>query len=287
MLPTFVIFLREGIEASMIVAILLSYLKRMEQRRHFRDVFLGVGAAFGLIFAGGIAAYLLISRYSGSRVQTYFETATYLLAAAVLTYMTFWMQGHARSLSYDLHKKSDEARSHGKRWGLGLLSFQAVAREGVETMVFTLAIIFANTKQGPIQASAGSAGQSGALWLGAILGIAVSLAIAFYIYKLGAKINLRRFFQVLGVLLMVFAAGLLADVIQNMQELNWLPFGHNQLWNSSRIVAENSNIGDALHSFLGYADRPSILQALVWATYIVSGISLFMYLGRKKKPKSA
>src|SRR5215467_15001542 len=96
MLATFVIFLREGVEASMIVAILLAYLNRSGQRRHFRDVFAGVAAALVLAGGGGLAAYFTIRTYAGSRAQTIFETATYLLAAAVLTYMTFWMRSHAR-----------------------------------------------------------------------------------------------------------------------------------------------------------------------------------------------
>src|SRR5260370_1044612 len=101
MLATLVIFLREGVEASMIIAILLAYLNRIGRREHFRDVFVGVGAALLLATAGGIAAYLTIRSYDGSRVQTIFETVTYLLAATVLTYMTFWMRKHARSLSED------------------------------------------------------------------------------------------------------------------------------------------------------------------------------------------
>jgi len=281
MFPTFVIFLREGIEASMIVAILLAYLNRIGQRRHFRDVFLGVAAAFGLIFAGGLAAYFLIKQYDGSNVQTYFETATFLLAAGVLTYMTFWMQNHARGLSQDLQRKSDQALSSGTRFGFAAIAFQAVGREGVETMVFTLAIIFANSKQAAVPLNGNM------LWLGAILGIVVALALAFFIYRLGAKINMRRFFQVLGILLMVFAAGLLADAIQNMQELNWLPFGRGQLWNSSGFVSEASNIGDVLHQLFGYAERPSLLQTLIWISYIAVGISFFIYLGRKRPAKKA
>jgi len=98
-LATLVIFLREGVEASMIVAILLAYLNRLGRRDHFRDVFLGVGAALLLATAVGVAVYATVSQYDGSRGQTIFETVTYLLAAAVLTYMTFWMRNHARSLS--------------------------------------------------------------------------------------------------------------------------------------------------------------------------------------------
>ena len=280
MIPTFVIFLREGFEASMIVAILLAYLKRMEQRHLFKNVFWGVAAAFGLIFAGGIAAYLLIKQYDGSNVQTYFETVTYLLAAAILTYMTFWMQSHARGLAHDLQAKSDAAISRGGRFGLSLLAFQAVGREGLETMVFTLAIIFANSKQSAVPLD------GNLLWLGSLLGLATALLLAFGIYRMGAKINMRLFFRTLGVALFIFAAGLLSDAIQNLQELNWIPFMHHQLWNSSGFVAEDSNFGDVLHSLLGYAERPTVLQALVWISYLGIGSWLFLRMGRQKKTVS-
>src|SRR5260370_29703011 len=150
MLATLVIFLREGVEASMILALLLAYLNRIGRREHFRDVFVGVGAALLLATAGGIAAYLTIRSYDGSRVQTIFETVTYLLAATVLTYMTFWMRKHARSLSKELRARTDAALDGRARWGLGLLAFQAVGREGLETVVFTLAIIFSTSTAGAL-----------------------------------------------------------------------------------------------------------------------------------------
>lgn len=274
MIPTFVIFFREGIEASMIVAVLLSYLNRIGQRRYFGDVFIGVGMALILVLGGGIAAFLLIDQYNGSNVQTYFETATYLVAAAALTYMTYWMQSHARTMARDLERKSDLALSGGTRAGLGLLAFQAVGREGVETMVFTLAIVFASTKQAatPIHGKF--------LLLGAALGLLVALVMAFAIYRLGARLNLRRFFQTLGVLLMIFAAGLLADAVENLQQLAWLPFGNGVLWNTSGLVAEGSNIGDVLHSLLGYAERPTELQAIVWVVYVSVVVIGFIRIGR-------
>jgi high-affinity iron transporter len=275
-IPTFVIFLREGIEASMIVAILLAYLDRTGQRRHFRDVFLGVGAAFVLISAGGVAAYVLIHRYDGSRAQVIFETVTYVLAAAVLTYMTFWMQRHARTMSGELERRSDEALSGGARFGLGALAFQAVGREGVETMVFTLAIVFASSSQGA------SPSHSRWLLLGAVCGLAVAFCIAWWIYKLGHRLNVGRFFRILGVVLMVFAAGLLADAVENMQALGWLPSGH-VLWDSSRIVAESSSVGDVFHSLLGYADHPSALQAVVWVAYLAISVSAFVVLARRAR----
>jgi len=275
MIPTFVIFLREGIEASMIVAILLSYLNQINRREHFRDVFLGVGAAFLLILGGGIAAYIAISNYNNSNFKTYFETATYLVAAAVLTGMTFWMHKHARTMSKELQARSDAALTTGHRWGLGILSFQSVGREGLETMVFTLAIVFASSNQSPTPL------HGKLLLLGAALGLITSLAIAFGIYKLGMKLNFKRFFQIVGVVLMFFAAALLAAAVQNVQSLNWLPFGTHILWNSSAALSESSTLGDILHAFIGYADHPTVLQLIVWAGYLAISITAFIRYGKK------
>jgi high-affinity iron transporter len=281
MIPTFVIFLREGIEASMIVAILLAYLDKIGQRRHFRDVFIGVGAAVVLLIGGGVAAYTLIHQYAGSTAQTIFETITYLVAACVLTYMTFWMQAHSRTIGAELERRSEAALSGKARFGLGILSFQAVGREGVETMVFTLAIVFASSNQ----AATSSHGRG--LLLGALAGLAVALAIAFVIFKLGRRLNLGLFFRVLGIVLMVFAAGLLADAVENMQELGWLPFFGHTLWNSSGFLSEDSSLGDVFHSLLGYADQPTALQVIVWVAYVATSLTLFIRLGRRRPQPAA
>ncbi|HEY7930659.1 MAG TPA: FTR1 family protein [Acidimicrobiales bacterium] len=277
MIPTFVIFLREGIEGSMIVAILLSYLDQIGERRRFRDVFIGIAASFGLILAGGVGAYYLIDHYNGSNVQAYFETITYLIAAAVLTAMTFWMSRHARTMSSELRGRSDVALSKGSRFGVGILAFQAVGREGLETMVFTLAIIFASSHQGP-------APHGKLLLVGAVAGLAVASAISVAIYRLGAKLNYKIFFRVMGIALMVFAAGLLANAVENLQQLGWLPFGRHVLWNTSGAITQSSNLGDVLHSFFGYADHPTILQGIVWIVYLGVCVGLFVSIG-KVRPK--
>jgi len=263
MLATLVIFLREGVEASMIIAILLAYLNRIGRRDHFRDVFIGVGAALILATAGGAIAYTTIRSYDGSRVQTIFETVTYLVAATVLTYMTFWMRHHARSLSKELRARAEAALDGRARWGLGLLAFQAVGREGLETVVFTLAIIFSTSAASALS--------------GAVIGLAGSLVIAFVIYRLGHRLNLSRFFTVIGVLLMVFAAGLLADAVQNMQELGWLPLLDTPMWHSASLLSQDSAFGDVLHSFFGYSDAPTPLQLLVYVGYLA--IVIIAYLG--------
>ncbi|HSR82567.1 MAG TPA: FTR1 family protein [Streptosporangiaceae bacterium] len=267
MLATLVIFLREGVEASMIVAILLAYLNRIGRRDHFRYVFMGVGAALILATVGGAVAYETIRTYAGSRAQTIFETVTYLLAAGVLTYMTFWMRNHARSLSKELRARTDQALNGGARWGLGLLAFQAVGREGIETVVFTLAIIFST--------SAASA------LTGASIGFAASMVIAFVIYRLGHKLNLARFFTVIGILLMIFAAGLFADSVQNLQELGWLPVLNAPMWHSGSLLSQDSAFGDVLHSFFGYSDAPTPLQLVIYVAYLA--VVVAAYLGIRAK----
>ncbi len=287
MIATFVIFLREGVEASTIVAILLAYLDQTGQRRHFRDVFAGVAAAAVLMVVGGIAAYLLVSQYAGSTVQTVFETITYLVAVAVLTYMTFWMQSHGRTLGTDLRSRSEEALAGRTRFGLGALSFQAVGREGLETVVFTLAIVFASAKQAPVGSRTVHGLPGGLLLLGAVLGLVVSLAIAVAIYRLGRRLNMALFFRIVGVALMVVAAGLLADAVENMQQLGWLPFGTHALWDTSRLMSEDSSIGDLFHVMVGYAERPTLLQGVAWIAYVGGAVTAFVTMGRRTRRQSA
>jgi high-affinity iron transporter len=267
MLATLVIFLREGVEASMIIAILLAYLNRSGQRRYFREVFAGVAAALVLAGAGGVVAYETIRAYDGSRAQTIFETGTYLLAASVLTYMTFWMRSHARGMSSDLRARADAAISRGARTGLALLAFQAVGREGLETVVFTLAIAFSTTQRSAV--------------LGAAIGLAIALAIAFVTYRLGHRLNLGRFFTIVGALLMVFAAGLLVDAVQNLQQLGWLPLATHPLWHTGNILNEDTAVGDLAHSFFGYAQSPTVLQACVYVLYLAAVLVAFFNLRRR------
>ena len=216
-------------------------------------MFIGVGAALLLATAGGAVAYETIRSYDGSRVQTIFETVTFLVAATVLTYMTFWMRKHARSLSKELRERAEAALDGRTRWGLGLLAFQAVGREGLETVVFTLAIIFSTSTARALT--------------GAAIGLAGALVIAFVIYRLGHKFNLARFFTVIGVLLMV-AAGLLADSVENLQQLGWLPVLDSPMWHSARLLSESSSFGDVLHSFFGYSDAPTRCScSSTWATW--------------------
>ncbi len=262
-LASFLIFLREGIEGSMIVTIMCAILSAAGRRDLFRAVFAGVGAALLTSTVAAVALYAAIkSAFINSVAQTWFETGTFVLAVAVLTYMTFWMKRHARGINATLKDQINAAVTGGSTFALALLAFVTVGREAIETAIFLLAIAF--------QASAL------ALIVGAVAGLAVSLALSFAIYRMGMRMNVKRFFTIVGAALMVVAAGLLANAIQNLQELGVLPGAGQGLWDTSRYVSDDSPLGDILHGLLGYAASPTPLQLAAWALFLVVGLTLFL-----------
>lgn len=264
MVAAFVLFLREGLEASLVVSILFAALRQLGQTRHMRAVWLGVGLAVGASLVGGAALFATVRQYSGSTFQTVFETITYLIAVVLLTTMTFWMQRHSRTLKKEITEKASSASSG---FALGVLAFTTVGREGLESAVFTLAFAF----------------QTNGLLLivGALLGILASVALCFMIYRLGYRLDFRMFFRVMGILLLFFAAGLLGDAIQNMQQLGWITVGTTPLWNTAHILSEDSTVGDILHTFLGYAQTPTVLQSLLYVVFLAIAGGLFWRLTRK------
>lgn len=262
MLSSFLIFLREGIEGSTIVAIMCAYLAAAGRRDLFRPVFAGVGAALGGAALTGVALYLLIKdSFIDSTGQTWFETGVFLLAVVVLTYMTFWMKRNSRNLGSSLKARMSVAVSGGSALALGTLAFVTVGREALETVIFLLAIAFGSS---PL-----------ALTGGAAAGLAVSLALSLAIFRLGVRVNMKRFFNVVGVGLMIISAGLLGNAIQNLQELGVLPAAR-ALWDTSGFIADNSTLGDILHGLLGYAAAPTALQLSVWIAFLAVGLTAYL-----------
>ncbi|MHB1682769.1 MAG: FTR1 family iron permease [Bacilli bacterium] len=269
MLGSFLIFFRESLEASMIVSIMLAYLKQIGRRDRFRDVWLGVWSALGIAALGGYAIFATIRHYDGTTLQTEIESITYFVAAGILTYMTFWMNRQSRQLKSDLQVKLAAAIQNGALWTIALVAFITVGREGLETVVFMIAIAF---KSSPLS-----------LAIGAIIGASAGLSLSYLIYVTGKRINLRVFFNIMGTLLMLFAAGLLADGIEDWQQLGWIRFGAQPLWNTSRLLNENTTLGDILHSFFGYADSPTGLQLGSYVVYLTLMLWLFW---RGNRPSS-
>ena len=216
---------------------------------------MGVAAALVLAAAGGVVVYRAVSSYDGSRERTLLQAITYLVAVVTLTCMTFWMQSHAHTMSADLRERADSALGRGARAGLVLLAFQAVGREGLETVAFTLAAVFSSSRPSALS--------------GAAIGLVLALAIAFLVYHLGQRLVLARFFGVITALVIVSCASMLANAAQSLQALGWLPFLTAPAWDSAALLSQHSTVGDLLHTFLGYSDSPSQLQLLVYCTYLV------------------
>ena len=269
MLPTTVIFFRESLEASLIVGILIAYLARIGRSDRVRSIWLGVGAAVATDFLVAIATFRLITDYDGSPLQTIFEGCTYLVATGILTYMSFWMKGQSHGLKRELEAQVNAALSRGSMAAIVLLSAITVGREGLETAFFTLAIAFNSSP--------------GALAAGATLGLLLGLAVSYWVYSLGRRVPLGLFFNVLGVLLLLFAAGLLADGIRAFQDLGWLPFLHTVVWHSESLLSEDSALGDILHAFFGYAQAPTLLQVGAYAAFLVTSVASYMHLGPSRR----
>ncbi len=268
MLPTLVIFFRESLEASLIVGIILAYLARVGRPDQVRAVWAGVGVAVMLDLAIGLLTYHVIRQYDGSRVQSVLEGSTYLVATGMLTYMSFWMKEQSRDLKRALEARVEAALTRGSLLAMVLLSAVTVGREGLETVFFTLAIAF-HVAPWAIAAGAG-------------VGLAAGVAVTYWIYRLGRRVPLGLFFNVLGVVLLLFAAGLLADGIEDFQALGWLPFLGQVVWHSGRWLSENSALGDILHSFFGYADAPTLLQVGTYAAFLAVAVAAYLRLGRRE-----
>ncbi|HEU5438182.1 MAG TPA: FTR1 family protein [Ktedonobacterales bacterium] len=264
MLPTFVLFLREGLEASLVVSILFATLRQLGQLRQMRAVWMGVALAVLGSLGGAAVIFFTVRQYDDTRGQMIFETVTYLVAVVLLTYMTFWMQRHSRTLKKEIAAKAGMA---GSGFAFGLLAFTTVGREGLESAVFTLAFAFQT--------------DGALLILGGLLGIAAAILLCVMIYRLGYRLDYRIFFRVMGILLLFFAAGLLGNAIQNVQELGWLNLGTVQLWNTSHILSQASPLGDLMHGLMGYSEAPTLLQAFGYVAYLAVAGALFWRLTRK------
>jgi high-affinity iron transporter len=252
---------REGLEASLLVGIVLGYLAKTENRRYFRYIWLGTAAAVALSVATGAALFFTIGELEG-RSEMIFEGIAMLSAVAVLTWMIFWMRKQAANIKRELEAQLATAIAAGSAIGLASVVFFAVLREGWETALFLFAISESST---PL-----------ATGIGAVVGLTISISLGIGIYLGSRHLNLRQFFTVTGLLLIVFAAGLLAHAVHEFQEAGLLPATVEHLWNTNAIVSEDSHFGKFLTALFGYNGDPSALEVGVWLTYI--SITLVAFL---------
>jgi high-affinity iron transporter len=263
MLVPFLIMLREGVEASLIVGIVASYLSQTGRRDRLPTVWIGVVVAAALCLALGLGLQAVSAEFP-QRTQEMFEGAVALLATVILASMVFWMKKAARSIKGELQHSVDAALSGGDGQGLALaaMAFFAVGREGLESVFFLLAIA---------QQSEG--------WrmpLGAALGLAAAVGVGFAIYWGGVRLDLRRFFRWTGVFILFVAAGLLAGALRAFHEAG--------LWNGLQGVAfdatawlpQDSVVGTLLEGVFGYQSAPTTGEVLIYLAFLIPALVLFL-----------
>jgi high-affinity iron transporter len=252
---------REGLEASLIVGIVLAYLAKTENRSYFRLIWLGTAAAVALSILTGAALFFTVGELEG-RSEQIFEGVAMFSAVGVLTWMIFWMRKQAVNIKKHLEAKLAGAIAAGSAVGLASVVFFAVLREGWETALFLFAI---SESSNPLVTT-----------VGATLGLIVSIALGVVLYTGSRRLNLRQFFTVTGILLIVFAAGLLAHGIHEFQEAAILPTTIEHVWDTNRFVNEDSRVGEFLTALFGYNGNPSLLEVVAWAVFLVTALAFFL-----------
>jgi len=265
------IALREGLEAALIVGIVLGYLRRIgyfEGRRAvWTGVIVAVLASLGLAFA-----IQLVGMELEGRAEEIFEGTTMFIAVGVLTWMIFWMRYQASLIKTSLERNVQDAVETGTKWGLIFVAFIAVFREGVETALFLSAAAFASDGQGTL--------------IGAVLGLGAAILIGYLIYASTSQLNVRQFFNITSVLLLLFAAGLLAHGIHEFQEAGLIPTINKQVWDTNHLLDENSSAGQMLKAVFGYNGNPSLEEVVAYFGYwIVVLVGLRLWMESRFAPK--
>jgi high-affinity iron transporter len=271
MLSTFLIALREGLEAALIVGILVAYVVKTERRFLLAPIWSGVGLALAASLAlGGFLTFT--SAELSERGEQFFAGTTSFLAVGLVTWMVFWMKRAAKTLRDELHGRVDNALSTGPL-ALAAAAFFAVAREGLETSLF----VYTNFRT----VSATSAAS-----IGLILGLTLAVVLGYLIYNRSIRLNLSKFFTVTGVFLIIVAAGVLSYGIHEYQELGWIPGDGSYAWDISSVMAKDSIAGSLLAGTIGFDVNTTWVQLIFWAAYLTVILRLYTQSGNRSDKRS-
>jgi high-affinity iron transporter len=260
-LPTFVIALREGVEASLIVGIVAAFLVKEGRRDALGRMWFGVGIAVGLCLAIAVALRVADDNLP-QRQQEGLETTVGLIAVIAVTYMIVWMRRNARGLKRELEGNVAHALAKGSTLALVGMAFLAVLREGFETAVFMLAV-FQDTSN---PATAG---------LGAVLGLVAAVVIGFLLYRGGVRINLSRFFRFTGLVLVFVAAGLASTAVHTAHEAGWFNGLQTRAFDLTWLVGPGTVRGSLITGMFGLQPQPTVGEVLAWVIYAVP-VALFV-----------
>ncbi|ROR89985.1 iron uptake transporter permease EfeU [Nocardioides aurantiacus] len=271
-LGNYLIGLREGLEASLVVVILVAYLVKSGRRHLLPRIWVGVALAVALSAAFG-ALLTFGPRRLTFEAQEALGGILSIVAVGFVTWMVFWMARHARALSGELRGRIDAAAEAG-RASLALVAFLAVGREGLETALF----LWSATQ------ATGSGGSQLVPLLGALLGILTAVAMGYAFYKGVLKIDLSRFFTWTGAILIVVAAGVLAYGVHDLQEARILPGLNSLAFDVSDTIEPASVLGTVLKGTLNFSPATTWLEAVVWVAYVVPTMTVFLL--RARRPRS-
>lgn len=269
-MASFLLMLREGVEAALIVAILLAYLQKLGRVEEKKWVWWGTGAAVVASLIAGIVIFNTVGSFEGD-AEAIAEGVIAIVAGVLLTWMILWMAKQARFIKGDLHARIDTAVAGGGSLAVGLVAFVAVAREGLESALFMLSTTI-GTEAVLAQA------------LGGFAGLAAAVVIGYLVYRGGSQLNLRVFFRVTGVLLILFAAGLVAKAVHEFQEVGYIPVFVEHVWNIEWANPDNSTFWRFAKTLFGWDQDPSLLQVIVYLAYAV-GVSRFFLKATKAPSK--
>ncbi len=271
MFANFLIGLREGLEAALVVSILVAYLVKTDRRHLLPRIWIGVGIAVAVSLAFG-AALTFGPKGLTFEAQELIGGMLSIIAVGFVTWMIFWMARAARSISGVLRTQIDEA-ADARRWSLVIVAMLAVGREGLETALF----LWAAT-----QAAARGTGSTTTPLIGAALGLAVAVLLGFLIYRGALKINLSRFFTWTGVFLIVVAAGVLAYGVHDLQEAGFLPGLYNLAFDVSDTIPPGSWYGTLLKGVFNFSPATTKLEAAAWLAYFVPTLTIFLVKVRQR-----
>ncbi len=252
MFASFLITLREGIEAALIVGIILGYLKKVGAKSLERPFYLGIG--LGILASVGVAVLfaILAVEFEG-KLETVFEGTTMFVSMAILTTVILWMNQNSKAYSEGLKQKVEQALTKARTFGMIALAFISIFREGVETVLFLGSTSFTTTGAQVI--------------LGGVVGLLVAFVLAIAIIKYSARLDMRTFFKVTGILLIMFAAGLVSRGIFEFQEAGYIAPLVDHVWNSNWIVNDQGSLGMVLTSLFGYDGSPSLSEIAGYVLY--------------------
>jgi len=255
MFPSFLLSLREGLEAALIIGIVLGALQKIQRTQFTMSVWIGAGSAFIVSVAAALIIHAVGASFEG-KAEEIFEGFAMLIAAGVLSWMIFWMQRQSKTMKTELEVDVRRAAMQQGGRALFALAFVAVLREGIELALFlTAAVATSDARQ---------------TLMGGLLGLAAAALLGWALFATTIRLDLRRFFQVSGVLLILFAAGLAAHGVHEFNSVGWIPSVIDQVWDINPILDENSTLGLMLKALFGYNGNPSLTEVATYLLYFAA-----------------